>query len=141
MEKKIHKDFHGALSVGFQFLDEKYGKKALREYLIQVGENVYGKLIKKIKKNGLVELEKYWKEIFEEEEGEFKIKRNGNRKIILEVEKCPAISHMKKMKYPVYNDFCVQCKVINEVIAEKTGYIPEIKYDVKKGKCRQEIFK
>ncbi|MCD6408041.1 hypothetical protein J7L87_03215, partial [bacterium] len=89
MEKKIHKDFHGALSVGFKFLDEKYGKEILKEYLIQMVENLYKGLINKIKRNGLVELEKYWKEIFTEEEGEFKIKRNKNRKMILEVRKCP----------------------------------------------------
>lgn len=140
MEKKIHKDFHGALSAGFQFLDERYEKKILKEYLIQVAENLYKGLINKIKRNGIVELERYWKEIFTEEGGEFKIKRDKN-KIILEVEKCPAISHMKEKKYSIHNDFCLQCKVINEVIAEKTGYIFKIEYDVKKGKCRQEIFK
>ena len=60
MEKKIHKDFHGALSAGFQFLDERYGKKILKEYLIQVAENLYKGLINKIKRNGIVELERYW---------------------------------------------------------------------------------
>jgi len=140
MEKKIHKDFHGALSVGFKFLDERYGKEILKEYLIQVAENLYRGLINKIKRNGLGELEKYWKEIFTEEGGKFKIKRDKD-KITLEVEKCPAISHMKEKKYSIHNDFCLQCKVINEVIAEKTGYIFKIDYDVKKGKCRQEIFK
>lgn len=139
MEKKIHKDFHGALSVGFKFLADKYGEKTLEEYLIQVAENVYGNLIRKIKKDGLVELEKYWREIFTEEEGEFSIKRERNKKVSLEVKKCPAISHMKEKGYLIYKDFCLQCKVINKIISEKTGYTSEINYDVKEGKCNQVI--
>jgi len=86
MKEKIHKDFHGALSVGFEFLDKNYGKKAVEEYLKQVAENVYGWLIKKIKKNGLSELERYWSEIFSEEEGEFEIKRKDNEEIVLKVK-------------------------------------------------------
>mgnify|MGYP000004365275 CR=1 FL=1 len=138
MKEKIHKDFHGALSVGFEFLDKNYGKKAVEEYLKQVAENVYGWLIKKIKKNGLSELERYWSEIFSEEEGEFEIKRKDNEEIVLKVKKCPAISHMKEKGYPVYSDFCIQCKVINEFIGEKTGYNSEIHYD-KKGRCEQKL--
>ncbi len=140
VEKKIHKDFHGALSVGFEFLSDRYGEKVLEEYLVDVAENVYSDLIKKIKKNGISELEKYWKEVFTEEEGKFSLKRDGNKKIELIVEECPAISHMKKVGYKIYKNFCIQCKDINTVIAEKTGFISEINYDVKNGKCKQ-IFK
>lgn len=138
MKDRIHKDFHGALSVGFEFLDKNYGKKAVEEYLKEVAESIYGWLIKKIKNKGLSELEKYWNEVFSEEEGEFKIKRKGDEEIVLKVEKCPAIYHMKEKGYPVYSDFCIQCKIINEVIGEKTGYNSEIKYD-KKGRCEQKL--
>lgn len=139
MRTNIHKDFHGALSAGFKFLSDKYGKDVLEEYLIQIAENIYGGLIKKIKNNGLLEIEKLWNRIFEEEKGEFKIKRKGDKEIILEVKKCPAIHHMKEKNYPIYYDFCVQCKVINTVIAQKAGYIFQINYDVGKGKCKQVI--
>ncbi|HRR95165.1 MAG TPA: hypothetical protein P5150_00310 [Candidatus Ratteibacteria bacterium] len=137
MEKKIHKDFHGALSVGFEFLSDKYGEKVLEEYLVNFAENIYGELIKKIKKNGIVELENYWRKIFTEEEGKFSLKRDDNKKIELVVEECPAISHMKKVGYKIYRNFCIQCEVINRVISQKTGFISEITYDVKNGKCKQ----
>jgi len=137
--KKIHKDFHGALSTGFLFLDKNYGKKVLEEYLVRIAENIYKNLIREIKKNGLIELEKYWNEIFKEEEGKFDVEREKNKRIKLKVKECPAISHMKKTGYKIYDDFCIQCKIINEVIAENTGYISEIKYDVKNGKCIQII--
>ncbi|MDD3725590.1 MAG: hypothetical protein PHI44_00095 [Candidatus Ratteibacteria bacterium] len=140
VEKKIHKDFHGALSVAFEYLADRYGEEILEAYLVDVAENLYGGLIKKIRKNGIVELTKYWKDIFTEEEGKFFIKSDGNKKIELVVEKCPAIFHMKKMGYKVYNNFCIQCQITNKVIAEKVGYISEINYSVKNGRCRQ-VFK
>jgi len=138
--QKIHKDFHGALSCGFEFLSEKYGRKALEEYLKQVGENIYKELLKKIKKEGLSALEEHWKHIFTIEEGNFKIKReNNDKKLILEIKKCPALEHMKKMKYKIYKDFCLQCKVINSVIAEKTGYKSEVTSHQDKSSCIQKI--
>jgi len=45
--KNIHKDFHGALSCGFEYLQEKHGRKALNEYLHKAGENIYKDLIEK----------------------------------------------------------------------------------------------
>ena len=47
---------------------------------------------------------------------------------------------MKKVGYKIYNNFCIQCQIVNRVIAEKTGYISKINYSVKNGKCRQ-VFK
>ncbi len=94
--EKIHKDFHGALSCVFQFLDEKYGKKALEEYLHQVGENLYRDLMKEIKMKGLVALEEHWRHIFTIEGGEFEIDRRDDKEITLIVKKCPALAHIKK---------------------------------------------
>ena len=139
-KRYIHKNFHGALSVCLEFLDKNFGKKEVEEYLKQVAKSIYGWLIKKIKKGGLFEVEKYWNEIFKEEEGEFKIERKGNKEIILKIERCPAISFMKEKNYPIYYNFCIQCKIINEFIGEKTGFNFDIKYDID-GKCEQKFIK
>lgn len=140
--QKIHKDFHGALSCGFAFVSEKYGRETLKEFLKQAGENIYKELLKKIKKEGLAALEEHWKHIFTIEEGNFKIKRKKNDKeLILEIKKCPALEHMKKVKYKIYEDFCLQCKVINSVIAEKIGYKSEVISHQDKNSCIQKIWR
>ena len=36
----VHKDFHGALSYGVQFLEREYGPEGLREFLDVVGDRV-----------------------------------------------------------------------------------------------------
>lgn len=117
---KVHKDFHGALSCAFQFLDERYGKEVLEKFLRRVGKNCYKDLISSIPREGFSALEKYWKGIFTLEEGEFDIKV-GENFIVLEVKKCPALSHLRETGYPIYRDFCYQTEVINSVIAEEAN--------------------
>lgn len=140
MACEIHKDFHGALSTGFQYLAEKYGRGDLEEYLKICGENMYGELAESVRKEGLSALEEYWKRIFSLEEAEFEIQKNGNKEIKLVVKRCPALNHMKKAGYPVYEDFCLQCRVINKVLAEKTGLKSKVKSEQDKERCMQ-IFK
>jgi hypothetical protein len=137
MRTKVHKDFHGALSAGFQYLAERYGEKKLEEYLKFCGENIYRWLIDEIEKEGLSSLERYWHRIFSLEEGQFEIKRQGDKEIKLVVKKCPALSHMEKAGYPVYKDFCLQCRIINRVLAEKTGLTSEVKSEQSKKRCIQ----
>ena len=139
--ERVHKDFHGALSCGFKYIAERYGKESLIEFLKQVAYTVYGDLIQKIKKEGLKAVEEYWREIFEIEEGKVEIKRNGNKEIVMKVKECPALSHLKKRKYPVYSDFCIQCKIINVVIGEKTGFSSEVISYQQKSRCVQKFWK
>ena len=139
--EKIHKDFHGALSVGFEFLAKKYGKETLDEYLKEAGRNIYKELIEKIKNEGLKALEKYWQNIFTLEKGDFKIEMKDDEEIILKVKKCPALEHMRKMNYSIYKDFCRQCKIINEVIAEETGLASEVISNQEKGSCIQKFWR
>ena len=136
--ENIHKDFHGALSTGFKYLSEKYGKGVLEEFLKICGKNMYGWLIKKIKREGLLAIERYWNEIFSLEGADFEIDKRKDG-IILRVLECPAIIHMKKAGYDIYNDFCVQCRVINEIIAEETGFKSAVSYDQQKGRCVQKF--
>ena len=134
---KIHKDFHGALSCGFAFVAERFGKDELERYLRRVGENMFGRLIDEIKGKGLAALEEHWNEVFSLEEGDFSVSRDDDREIILRVNRCPALEHMRKTGYPVYEGFCEQCRVINLAIAEKTGLKAETRSDREDMKCVQ----
>ena len=138
---KIHKDFHGALSCGFEFLAERYGEDILDEYLKDTCRTIYGELIERIKKEGLISLEEYWNHIFTLEEGWFEIRRKDNKEIILKVSGCPALEHMRRINYPIYKDFCRQCKIVNEVIAEEAGLKSEVISNQNKGSCTQKIWR
>jgi hypothetical protein len=138
---KVHMDFHGGLSCGLQFLDEKHGEKTLKEYLRQAGGNLYRDLITKIKREGLSALEEHWQHIFTIERGGFEITREDDKEITLKVKKCPALTHMKKMKYPIYRNFCLQCRIINETIAKSTHLKSGFTSNQGKNSCIQKLWR
>lgn len=137
---EIHKDFHGAISCAFQFLEEKYGKEVLARFLNHVGKNCYRKLIDNINNNGLLALEEYWRRIFTLEEGEFEITLKEDS-ITLEVKKCPALSHLKATGYPIYKDFCLQTEVINNTIAGETDLYCSVERYQDKAYCIQKFWR
>jgi hypothetical protein len=140
MSEKIHKDFHGLLNYGLKYLEENYGRKAVEDYLVQVANNVYGGLSKRIKNLGLKVLVKYLRSIFDLEEAEYKI-HIRDRRFILEIQRCPALEHMRKRGYPVMKRFCECDRVINEAICQNAVIECKIKYNQKKGSCLQEFWK
>ncbi len=137
---KVHKDFHGALSCAFQFLEERYGKRILEEFLERVGRNCYTSLISKIKADGFLALEEYWERIFTLEDGDFKIERREDS-IILRVKSCPAISHLRRVGYPIYKDFCIQTRIINGAIANETGLEYSVESNQEKACCTQKFWR
>lgn len=50
----LHKDFHGALSAGIEYLQKNYGTQAVRDYLRQFALAFYSPLKKALGKRGLV---------------------------------------------------------------------------------------
>ena len=140
MDEKIHKDFHRLLNYGLKYLEENYGQMALKDYLVQVADNVYGGLSKKIKKQGLKVLKKHLRRIFDLEGADYEI-RNQGVKLILEVKRCPALDHIKRKRYPVMKRFCECDWVINERICQNAGIEFRIKYDQKNSSCIQEFGK
>ena len=65
----LHRDFHGALSVGIEFLHEQYGEDAVRDYLWQFARAFYAPLTELLEERGLVALEEHFRKIYELEGG------------------------------------------------------------------------
>lgn len=135
----IHKDFHGAMSVGLEYLYKEYGKKEMENYLREVARNVYKPLSHKISKYGLSALYEHWNRIFTVEGAEFLLYYK-NRALVLEVKKCPAIRHMKIHKYHIFKYFCEHTRIINEEICSQSGYQCSIDYNQNNGCCIQRFF-
>jgi hypothetical protein len=138
--KYLHKDFHGALCQIIKYLDDHYGKEHTRMYLKQFAENYYSPLSKKLKENGLQELEKHWQRVFTLESGDFE-QFYENEKLVLQVDGCPAIAHLKNINQFVTERFCQTTKVVNEVICRNAGYDCSCHYESGKGRCVQTFWK
>jgi len=118
----VHKDFHGSMSYGIQYLYEKYGEKELVEYLKQLAHTVYSPLIEALKMRGLPALYEHWDYIFTIEDADFEIGYEENDVLFLKVRKCPAIYHMRENNYQVAEKYCEHCRTINEEICHSAGY-------------------
>ena len=52
----LHKDFHGALSTGIAYLEQRYGAEAVRDFLRQFARAFYASLTQAINARGLMAL-------------------------------------------------------------------------------------
>lgn len=65
----LHKDFHGALSLGLEYLERHYGDEAVRDYLRQFVTSFHGPLRAAIRDRGLPALKEYLEGIYRLEGG------------------------------------------------------------------------
>ncbi len=135
----VHKDFHGAMSYGVQFLTERYGWAEAEAYLRRMARAVYKPLVARIKARGLSALRDHWRRIFALEGGRFALRRQGPV-LELRVEECPAVCHMKKHDYAIADRFCETTRVVNEEICRAAGCECSVEYDQAKGRCVQRFW-
>jgi hypothetical protein len=136
----LHKDFHGALCYAIAYLDKTYGPEATTEYLQQVGRSFYAPLSTKLKKQGLSVLEQHYRDIFTKEGGKFSLSYD-NGTLVLTVDECPAIAHLKKRNHFFTERFCETTVVVNQTICTQAGYRCSCKYQPGAGRCVQKFWK
>ncbi|RKY66561.1 MAG: hypothetical protein DRQ02_08650 [Candidatus Latescibacterota bacterium] len=136
---KLHKDFHGAFSYGLQFLCENYGEEEMVAYLVRLARTVYRPLVDTVKLRGLPALEEHLIYVFTVEGGKFEIGYEEDV-LVLRVEKCPAIHHMKERNYPIAQKYCDHCRILNQEICKAAGYSSSVKYDQDEGSCVQRFW-
>ena len=121
----LHKDFHGALSVGLEYIEHRFGEKAVREYLRQFARAFYAPLTADLERRGLVALEEHFAKVYEEEGGDVRITLS-EEELRIEVKACPAVAHMRERGYPVARLFRETTRTVNETICEGTPYTAEL---------------
>ncbi len=137
----LHRDFHGALSVGIDYLHENYGEEAVRRYLWQFAQSFYAPLIEAIKGEGLVAVQDHFRKIYDLEGGvvQFELSEDELR---IEVEACPAVSHMRRQGYPVARLFRETTDTVNRAICDGTPFAAElVEYDEETGRSVQRFFR
>lgn len=137
----LHKDFHGALSGGIQFVHEKYGPEAVRQYLRQFVAAYYAPLKAEIKQRGLAALKDHFEKMYRVEGGVIHLTCSDDE-LRLEVEACPAVTHMRRQGCPVAELFYETTKTVNEALCEDTPFAAElIQYDDANGRSIQRFYR
>jgi len=137
----LHKDFHGALNAGIEYLHEHYGADAVRDYLRQFTIVYYAPLISRMKNEGLSALKEHFEKIYEIEGGGIKISFSEDE-LVIDVKVCPAVLHIWSQGYPVARLFLETTKTVNEALCEGTPFTAElIEYDEKTGRSVQRFYR
>lgn len=129
----LHKDFHGALSGGVEYLHRHFGADSVRKYLRQFASSFYRPLSEDLKKRGLVALKEYFEKVYQLEGGQAQFNLSEDE-LKITVEACPAVTHMRKNGYPVAELFSETTRTVNETICEGTLFAAELlDYDPETG--------
>jgi len=137
----LHKDFHGALSAGIEYLHKNYGEQAVRAYLRQFALVFYSPLKKTLNECGLVAFKEHFQKIYKIEGGKIDISFSDDE-LILKVEACPAVMHMRKNEYPIAELFYETTKTVNEAICEGSEFVFElVEYDPQTGRSLQRFYR
>ncbi len=136
----VHKDFHGALSYGLQFLEDAYGQEGIREFLSGLAATVYKPLCEDLRARGLDALRDHWTTVFNLEGGDCDM-HTENGVLMLTVKRCPAITHMQEHGYAIADHFCEHTRIVNDTVCTVAGYASSVEYDQQAGACIQRFWK
>lgn len=137
----LHKDFHGALSAGIEYLHDHFGEEAVRDFLRCFAETFYAPLRKKLAERGLVALKEHFENIYTLEKGTFSLRMTDDE-LILTVEACPAVQHMRKQGYFVARLFHETTNTVNHTLCEGTPFAFELlSYEPETGRSVQRFYR
>ena len=135
----LHKDFHGALSGGIDYLEKHFGEDVVREYLREFTVTYYAPLIEELKKRGLVALKEYFVKIYETEGSQIEVDCSEDE-LVIKVAACPAVTHMRQNNYTVARLFYETTRTVNEAMCDGTPFAAElVEYDDETGRSVQRF--
>ncbi|MCD6350732.1 MAG: hypothetical protein J7M26_01325 [Armatimonadetes bacterium] len=139
----LHKDFHGALSAGLQYLEDHYGPEAVREYLRDFTLAYFAPLRERLAQEGLSALKTHFEEMYALEGGEVSVRlAEDGSELTITVHSCPAIKHMREHNYAIADSFFETTRTVNEALCEGTEFAAElVECQCGEGRCVQRFFR
>ncbi|MHC4883500.1 MAG: hypothetical protein ACYTGH_00295 [Planctomycetota bacterium] len=131
--KYLHRDFHGALNHGLQYLGDHYGREAVVTYLRDFAREWYAPLMTAIADQGLEALAEHFTSLYAKEEAEVDVTLRDDT-LEVKVPTCPAMTHIRNRGFTVSEYFGLTTSVINQTLCEGTAYHTEVvSYDESTG--------
>jgi hypothetical protein len=137
----LHRDFHGALSTGIAFLESRYGAEEVREYVRQFARRYYAPLIREIREKGLSALRDHLARVYATEGAEASLALSEDE-LLLEVPRCPAVTHMRGHGYAVAPLFFETSRTLYEALIDESPFAMEwLEYDPGTGRTRARFYR
>jgi len=135
----LHKDFHGSLSGGIEYLDTHFGEAAVKEYLRDFTLAYYKPVMDDMKQRGLAALRDHFERLYAVEKSPVDVRLDGEV-LTVRVAKCPAVTHMREHGYPVARLFVETTRTVNETLCDGSPYKAELlEYDGETGRSVQRF--
>lgn len=137
----LHKDFHGALSTGIDYLEANYGADAVQEFLRRFTNSYYAPVKADLKERGLIALKEHFEKVYGIEGGSISIDLTEDT-LVLKVEACPALAHMRENGMKVASLFFETDRTVDDALCEGTPYAAEfIAYEEETGRSIRKFFR
>lgn len=135
----LHRDFHGALSTGIEYLHRTLGEEAVREYLRRFTRSYYAPVTSDIRERGIPAIREHFERIYAIEGGDVTFEQTADS-LTVRVAACPAVSHMRAHGYPVARLFGETTCTVNDALVEGTPFDAELtEYDDETGRSVQRF--
>lgn len=128
-------DFYFAINATFRFILERLGETGLRRYWNDLGATYFAPVTEQWKTSGLPAIASYWRAFFAAEPGGQASVDQRNDEVVLEVNCCPAIQHLRAHGREIVPCFCEHCYFVSEAIAAPAGFAVRVVGG--NGACRQ----
>lgn len=115
-------DFYYAIQATFAFIQRKFGHEGLIRYWRDLGERYMRPVWRRWREQGLSGIASYWTAFFEAEPGSQVKVETTDTEVILKVEVCPAIQHLRAGGRTIIAEFCQHCYFVNEAAAAQAGF-------------------
>jgi len=128
-------DFYFAINATFRFIREKLGSDALSAYWQDLGREYMAPVSHLWKVGGLPAVAEYWRAFFDAEPGAKVTVTMEKDRVLLDIQTCPAIRHLRAGGRTIDPGFCQHCYCVSEAAAEKAGFAVRVKGG--NGQCQQ----
>jgi hypothetical protein len=127
-------DFYFAIHATFRFIYTRLGRDAWIKYLRDMAVTYFAPVNAMWQTGGLPSVAGYWYAFFEAEPGATVDIKESTDFVAIEVNHCPAISHLRTHAREIIPYYCQHCYFLNEARAAAAGLC--MRLEGGNGKCR-----
>jgi hypothetical protein len=132
----VHKDFHVLTWGIIEYLESEFDEAERDAFLARLATTVYGPLLEEVRAKGLEAIRSHFARIFEGEGGRFRFE-GDDRELVLHVERCPAVWHLKEKGQLPTESFCEQTRVVLGELCKLAGIDFHVDFVTAEARCVQ----
>ena len=131
-------DFYFAVNATARHLHDRYGMETLIDYWQSLGREYYAARVAQWRAGGLRAIADDWRDYFLREPGGDVNVELDEDQVVLKIDVCPAIRHLRESGREIVPYFCDHCDHTCGAMAAAAGY--QFQRTGGQGRCEQRFF-